>query len=137
MKTKDFIIGFASIFLLTSCDNNVVVLSIKNETCYAITGACLLDDSVSDEEIFNDKIYMRINLRPGKLQWVSMPNFKFEDKSDTSKLDLYIFCIDSLVKYRKLGLKKGIVYRSLIKKVVIPSNTIKKQDTIVIKTSCP
>jgi hypothetical protein len=133
MKRKDFIIGFVSIFLLTACDNNVPVLSIKNETHSFITGAYLLDDSISDDEIFNDKVYMGINLKPGKLQWISIPNFKFEDKSDNSKLNIYVFCLDSLSKYRKLGLKKGILYRSLIKKLVIPSSTIKKQDIITIK----
>ena len=135
MKKKDFIIGFALSLFLISCHDNVVVLPIKNDTQYTIAGVYLLDDSVSDEEIFNDKVYMGINLKPGGLQWISMPNFKFKDKSDTSNLYLFFFCVDSLTKSRQLKLKKGIINRSLIKKIIIPSNTIKRQDTITIKSS--
>jgi hypothetical protein len=130
---KGFVIGFVSILSLASCHNKVEVLSIKNATRCAITGAYLLDDSVSDEEIYNNKVYMGVNLKPGELQWISMPDFKFEDKFDTSKIDIFIFCEDSLTKYRKLGVRKGIVYRALIKKIIIPSGTITKRDTITVK----
>lgn len=128
---KSFIIGILLILMLIlSCDNMVVVLAIKNETPCAIIGTYLLDDSVSDGEIYNDKVYMGINLKPGELGWISMPNFKFHDKSDTSRLDIFVFCEDSLTKYRKLGIKKGIIGRSLIKKITIPSNSIKRTDTL-------
>ncbi|MGZ3758110.1 MAG: hypothetical protein ACXVAY_17180 [Mucilaginibacter sp.] len=90
MNKMNFIIGVGLILLLATCDiRNVVLLAIKNETHCVITGAYLLDDSVSDDEIYNDHVHMGINLKQDSLQWISMPNFKFEDKSDTSKLDIF------------------------------------------------
>lgn len=134
MNKINFIIGVGLILLLATCDiSNVVVLAIKNESHCVITGAYLLDDSVSDDEIYNDNVHMGINLKQDSLQWISMPNFKFGDKSDTSKLDIFIFCEDSLKKYRRLGIKKGIISRSLIKKILLQSKTIKQGDTVIIK----
>ena len=133
-KISFIIIGTGLILLLATCDiENVVVLAVKNKTHYAITGAYLLDDSVSDDEIYNDRVYMGINLQQDSLRWISMPDFKFGDKSDTSELNIFIFCEDSLKKYRRLGIKQGIISRSLIKKIILQSNTIKQGDTVIIK----
>ena len=133
MRQNFFIVGLIYILTTISCHNNVAVLAVKNESHCAIAGVYLLDDTVSDNEIYNDRVYMGLNIRPGDLEWIIMPDFKFNYKSDTSNLDIFLFCEDSLTKYRKLGIEKGIVSKSLIKKIIIPSNSIKKQDTLIVR----
>lgn len=108
-------------------------MAVRNETKSTIIGASLLDDSVSDSEIYGDSVYMEINLKAGEVEGVGMVNFKLNNQSDTSKLHLFIFNDDSLKQYRKLGIKKGIISKCLIKTMIIPLKTIKKLDTIIIR----
>ncbi|MDF2432832.1 MAG: hypothetical protein JWP44_2463 [Mucilaginibacter sp.] len=122
-----------SILMLTSCENRSTILAVKNATKSTIVGASLLDDSVSDSEIYGDSVYMEIYLKSGEVEGVGMVNFRFNNQSDTSKLQLFIFNEDSLKKFRRLGVEKGIISKCLIKKMTIPLKTIKKIDTIIIR----
>ena len=119
--------------MIMSCDQNTPVLAVKNNSTCLISGASLVNDTLTDDDLYNDKVNMNIFLEPGKFQDIGVLSYKFGDQNDTSMLYLYIFREDSLKKYLQQKKVNGILTKSLIKKVVIQLNKLKKIDTIYVK----
>ena len=135
MKTKLNIYIFFTVVAIfaTACDKKNAILAVKNKTANMIIGVGLVDDTLTDSGLYKDQVAMNIYVDPGKFQDVGIFDFRFGNKNDTSKLYLYIFNNDTLNKYRKLNMQKGILEKSLIKKLVIHLNSVNSFDTLYVK----
>jgi hypothetical protein len=132
-KINIFIMYSTFAILASSCDQKNAVMAVKNQTRREIIGAGLVDDSLADSDLVKEQLPMNIYVHPGKFQDVGIFDFRFGDKNDTSKLYLYIFNEDTLNKYRGLNMRKGILEKSLIKKLVIQLSTVKSLDTLYVR----
>src|SRR5579863_7662983 len=108
-KLNIYIVSVASAILAMSCDQKNAVVALKNKTDQVIIGVELIDDSLTDSDLYKDQVGMNIYIEPGKFQDIGAFNFRFGEKSDTSKICLYMFYNDSLSKYRKLKMTNGIL----------------------------
>ena len=128
-----YLIIFAVILLTSSCDKKNSVVVIRNESTHFLVGAALDDEQVADSDLYENQVAMNINISPGKFQNIALFDFKMGNKTDSSKLYLYIFYEDSLAKYQKLKMKNGILAKTLVKQVVVQLNTVRTIDTINIR----
>jgi|GEM_PF-3524016 len=122
------------VIVFSGCEwSKTPVLAIKNNTKSTIVGAAMFNDSLTDAILFNDQMLENIYDDPGESQDIAFKGFTFNNKNDSSKLYLYFFYKDTLMKYRSSKILKGILGKSLIKKQIIPLRTVKSFDTIFLK----
>ncbi len=116
------ILILASVF--ESCHWQADVAVVENNTSDTIT--CLLwdDEPITDNMLYNDRLYFKYWIDPKQNETVSLPNRKFKNAPDSEKVFLYLFNIDSLNKYQKSKQLSGILKKSLLKKVVFQLNKI-------------
>jgi hypothetical protein len=122
--------------LLFSCHWKAKVAVIKNNTPDTITVVSWDDRELglcTDSMVFNNRIYMPYRVNPQNNLTITLPDRNFNKAPDSSRLDLYIFDLDSLSHYKKLSVKNGILRHSLLKKVEMQVNKIREPiDTIHI-----
>ena len=122
------------VITISGCEwSKTPVLAIKNNTKNTIVGAALVNDSLTDAILYNDQMLVNIYDDPGESQDIGVKGFTFNNKNDSSKLYLYFFYKDTLMKYRGSKILKGILGKSLIKKQIIPLKTVTSFDTIFFK----
>ncbi|HTD39096.1 MAG TPA: hypothetical protein VK671_00650 [Mucilaginibacter sp.] len=111
---------------------------IKNNTKEDLVGANWYKE-MADSMLCNDKIYLDSYIQPGLVTGMGTTHYKnFSDQPDSIKEYIYVFNKDTLDKYQRLKMCKGIVKRSLVKRIEIQLNKVKEpMDTIFINSSKP
>lgn len=117
---------FPLIFLLSSCVMDKVhqLAVIKNESSKSITVIFNPTDSIDDETLFYGSKYT-INADCCKGIYVLGYNYK--------KIHFFIFETDSVYNNINNEKIKGIIKKSLLQKITVSMDSLKKNDTITYK----
>ena len=131
------LITFCLLFLY-SCSENArhPTLVINNTADSPIIVAELKKDDVTDSIIYNE-VFNSIQIDPGRLDQLSAPG-NLKSYPDSFKLNILILNRDSLDVFRRKKKVKGILNRSLIKRLILQINLIKDPlDTVYITDKMP
>jgi hypothetical protein len=118
-----------------SCVNyNNKIATIKNNTSGVIACELLKNGLITDSSLFKDTSYMSYLIKPQHYDNYTVPDSNLTKAPDSAKTYIYILNLDSINKFRKSGIKNGIFYHSLMKKIVIQLNKVHEPvDTIYAK----
>ena len=124
--------GLAILIFIVSCSvwNNKIA-TIKNNSSSTIACELLKNGNLTDTLLYNDTSYMGYLIKPQHYDTYTQADSDLTKARDSAKTFIYILKLDSLNKFRKLNLIKGILDHSLLKKIVVQLNKVREPvDTI-------
>ena len=132
MKQKVNIVGLTFLVFIVSCSTwNNKIATVKNNTSGMIACALRKNGNMTDSSLYNDTSYMGYLIPSQHYDTYTIPDSNLLKAPDSSITYIYLFKLDSLNKFRKLKLIKGILEHSLLKKIVVQLNKVREPvDTI-------
>jgi len=132
-----FLVATATLFFSCWDIRKIPIGYIKNNTNQDIIAADWFKD-MNDSLLYNDRIYMGYYIQPKLTETMATGYGGLFGYPDSVKAYIYVFNPDSIDKYRKLKIQKGIFKNSLLKKIVIQVNKAKEPlDTVFINSNTP
>jgi hypothetical protein len=135
MKIMKYVFPIILILItLYSCHWQSEIIAVKNTTSDSLLIAKLPNEIMTDSILYGERFdedFMGTGVYS-----IALPNKIPKRSPDSEKVFLYFFHLDSLNKYQQRKQVKGIVKKSLLKKVIIQLNMVKNPlDTVYVDNS--
>ena len=131
---KNLVIIFVIALPEISCHWKADIIAVRNNSPDSLLISRQFDEKMNDTILFNESFYEDF-VAPNTIYNITLPNRIPKQASDSERVVLYIFNLDSVNKYQKLRKTKGIFEKSFLNKTIIQLNKVENVlDTIYINS---